>query len=181
MGNCCTGYSAMEGSRLEPTLFDNKYKGKDVSIAHLTVSGTGGVLATTALHQDRVYFEMKIMELGSFCVGVARRNNVMETLGGHLGDGKRSWALKSETSTEDFKEGDVIGIAYDQSEGAPVASFYLNGEPLRGCTISRIKGLVYPAVSVGDGARVEANFSLADFAHEPPPGFSGIIPARSVI
>jgi len=178
MGACCSclsGSGASE-SRLQLVTFDTKRKGKEVKLAGNTISGTGAALASAALHQDAAYWEVKVKQTGTFCIGVSRKVPASE-LEGSIGNNKNSWGLNSNTSGVPFHEGDIVGCAYGQSE-RPMLAFYRNGELLADHAVQRIRGLVYPGVSVGDGTVLEANYSQS-FVHPPPTGFSGIIPGAS--
>ena len=84
---CCQalfGGGSLKGADAESTLpraqLSGQYKGEDVTITKQTVvSGSGTVLADTALHQDQAYFEvllLKVPEGGAKfcqCRGFARR------------------------------------------------------------------------------------------------------------
>ena len=180
MGNICPCFDGgAAGSRqTQMVSFDTKRKGKEVKLSGSTISGTGAALASAALHQDAAYWEVKVRQTGTFCVGVSRKVPSAE-LEGAIGNNKNSWGLNSNTSGIPFAAGDIIGCAYGQSE-RPMLAFYRNGELLAGQSVQRIRGLVYPAVSVGDGTVLEANYTQS-FVHPPPTGFSGIIPAADMI
>mmetsp|Transcript_4650 Transcript_4650/g.5252 ORF Transcript_4650/g.5252 Transcript_4650/m.5252 type:complete len:206 (-) Transcript_4650:95-712(-) len=183
----------VEGSFNKNVCFDASLKGSDIKISadKMTVSGDGSCLVKTALHQDRVYFEVLVTKAGEgkFRVGVCRVSGIKDrkdALNDLLGEEKLedvSWALKSEQSTTLFAEGDTIGVTYDQSSGRPTLEFYHNGDKMPGCSIAGLSGLVCPAVGVTDGVELTGNFSMeeADFEFMPPQGFSGIIPSRSMI
>ena len=74
---------------------------------------------------------------------------------GELGDKMLSWALSSEDAGA--VEGDVIGVAFGQAE-LPNLSFFLNGELLEQGQINRIRGEVFPAISVAKGAKLRCVF-----------------------
>lgn len=72
------------------------------------------------------------------------------------------------------------GIEFDQSE-KPVLRFRLNGEEMPDWTVEGMKGTVYPAVFVGDGAICDCMFTAGLFDYPLPPRFSAIIPMVSLI
>ena len=45
---------------------------------------------------------------------------------------------------------------------------YKNGEAIDGQGVNKVKGDVYPAVSVSNGAELELIFAEGQFKHEPP-------------
>ena len=108
-----------------------------------------------------------------------------------------SWALNSEVAGA--VEGDVIGVAFGQAE-LPNLSFFLNGELLEQGQINRIRGVVFPAVSVAKGAKLRCVFdevwrgafdrlfqaidnlkSQANFEHTPPRTHSALRVTQSII
>jgi len=160
--------------------FDDKAKGSQVSISgrQQVIKGTGICLATTSLQQDRAYFEFKVNKQGSgsFQVGVASRRC---NLDGELGDDSTlSWGFQSSAG---IKDGDVIGVSYDQAD-LPCANFFHNGQLLENERLTGMRGELYPACAVRGGAQLTANFGHV-FEYEPPAQFkySGIIPAASLI
>ena len=80
-----------------------------------------------------------------------------------------------------FKSGDVISLSFDLSGIRAVLSFRLNGSPMDSARVEDIKGDVYPAVSVADGAVLQANFGAMPFKYPPPEGFSEVILSQSLI
>jgi hypothetical protein len=80
-----------------------------------------------------------------------------------------------------FKSGDVISLSFDLSGIRAVLSFRLNGAPMDSARVEDIKGDVYPAVSVADGAVLQANFGAMPFKYPPPEGFSEVILSQSLI
>jgi hypothetical protein len=161
--------------------FDPKYKGEKVSVTNFVIIGSGSALANAALHQSRAYWEIKVLEAGKFCVGVSHRLKP-EHLNGQIGDNSRhSWGLCFDGSKGlRAKMGDIISVLLDQSE-IPVLHFLLNGVRLENRSVRGIRGLVFPAMSVQGGTRLDANFGPSAFVHEPPQGFSGVIRAMDII
>merc|ERR1712178_382447 len=91
---CCSGGGSMPVMRPPSVTFDERCKGKEVSISgrQQVASGTGVALATTSLQQDRAYFEYKVNKCGSFQVGVASKRC---DLNGCLGDDTTlSWGFQ---------------------------------------------------------------------------------------
>ena len=169
------------GASLKVVSFDGSPRGQDVNTARFTVSGRGAALANTSVEQDQCYFEVKVARRGSVGVGLSRKKRPSD-LGSHLGDGKTSWCFRTD-AFGDLEEGQVIGCSYDQLHSPALLEFYLDGEKLDGQSIKGARGHLYPAVSVGDGAMVIANFSRSEgnFAFPPPAGFTGIVPHQDLI
>ena len=103
---------------------------------------------------------MTVLELGPFWVGVTRRSK--EGLEKHLGERANSWGMFSGPAGGSFKVGDVISISYDLSGIRAELLFSVNGVPT-GTKVSDVKGDVYPAVSVSDGASLQANFGATGY------------------
>lgn len=102
-----------------------------------------------------------------------------------------SWSLNTvhlgkskEKELTDFKEGDIIGVHWDQTD-FPMVSFTLNGNFLPNASITRIRPAqdIYPAISIhGSNQIVEVVFDSANFTHKPLSSkFGGIICASSLI
>eukprot|EP00941_MAST-03F_sp_MAST-3F-sp1_P005700 g5700.t1 len=161
--------------------FDGKYKGEKVSVTNFVIIGDGTALANAALHQSRAYWEVKVLEAGDFSIGVSHRLKP-EHLNGQLGDNSRhSWGLRVDGNSGLLaKTGDIFSVSLDQSE-IPVLHFSLNGVRLENRSIRGIRGLVFPAMSVTNGSRLDANFGPTAFVHEPPKGFAGIIRAQDIL
>jgi len=151
--------------------------GKTVKVGDYTVSGTGTALANTTLMQDRTYFEMTVESPGTFAVGVTHdRKTALEH---QLTDRPGTHSLSS--SQHSFAGGDVIGCYYDLSGVRTVLSFTVNGVAVPNATVSNIKGDVWPAVSVGDGAALSANFGQRTWTHAPTHGFVAPLMARDTM
>jgi len=197
LGQCCGGIKQnqnfISNTRVQ-TVWNIRKKANDVVITQngTRVSGTGAVLANSTLAQDKSYFEIKIISEGEFCVGIATRECDINT---QLGKDAFSWVLDSDGSIlhrnsmlqntqENFSQGDVIGVAFDQSD-LRLLNFYVNGAELmleKRPAITGIKGEVYPAISVQGAAVLEANFGERKWSFVPPPGFeNGVIAERSLL
>lgn len=142
------------------------------------VSGRGVAFASTAIEQDAAYWEVHVETgRGRFRVGVCRDLDA-EAMAGDIGDENASWALRSEDAGA--VEGDVIGVAFGQAE-LPNLSFFLNGELLDHGQVNRIRGEVFPAVSVDDGAQLRCVFDEANFEHAPPRTHSALRVTQNII
>ncbi|CAG4963452.1 unnamed protein product [Parnassius apollo] len=71
-------------------------------------------------------------------------------------------------------EGDIIGIAYDHVE----MNFFLNGKNME-IPVRNIKGTVYPALYVDDGAILD--IILDNFRYPPPSGYEKIMVEQSLL
>ncbi|OWR43224.1 SPRY domain-containing protein 7 [Danaus plexippus] len=71
-------------------------------------------------------------------------------------------------------EGDVIGVAYDHVE----MNFFLNGKNME-IPVRQIKGTVYPALYVDDGAILD--IILDNFRYPPPTGYEKIMVEQSLL
>ena len=90
-----------------------------------------------------------------------------------------SWCLEGHS----FKEGDVIGVCWDQTD-LPMLSFTLNGAILPTGSITRIRPAndIYPAVSLTKESTCEIIFDGAHFLKSAPSSkFSMIVCATSLI
>lgn len=141
------------------------------------VSGIGVAYTSTAIEQDAAYWEVHVEAAGRFRVGVCR-NLDDDAMRQELGDENSSWALRSEEAGA--VEGDVIGVAFGQAE-LPNLSFFLNGELLDQGTVNRIRGEVFPAVSVSHNAKLRCVFDETNFEHAPPRTHSAIRVTQNII
>ena len=117
-----------------------------------TVKGTGTAIGSCMLDCDTAYFEIKILSVtgGDGVRGGVKRyypkqsNNLNELLDANHPDSP-AWYLSGKT----LKDGDVIGIYWDQTD-LPMLSFTLNGKEVFENNVNRIRpsGDVFPAVSV---------------------------------
>ena len=119
---------------------------------------------------------------GHFCVGVANRvpKASLASLDKQLVEWEgRAWAVGSVALG--CKEGDVVGVLFDQSMGRPVITLLLNGAVVQRefPSLRGARGDVYPAVSVEGEAMLQLRFD--GFAHPQEPKFGAIIPARDIL
>ena len=89
------------------------------------------------------------------------------------------WCISSKSFRQGIRTGDTVGIALDQDLAC--IRIYLNGEEVPSDVRSeygKVKGLVYPAISVAEGGSIKANF--ANFKY-PVLGYDRIIPAQDLV
>nr|CAG4641246.1 EOG090X0EPP [Eulimnadia texana] len=146
------------------------------------ICGTGGALGTAPLVQNQAYFEVKLQQSGVWGVGVAVERVDLDKI--PLGSSDDAWTLCSDGIVQSSgktlhsllktpQEGDVVGISYNHIE----LNFYLNGTKLD-CPVTNVRGTVYPAFYVDEGAILDVSFE--DFTHGPPPGYERIMLEQSV-
>ena len=147
----------------------------------INVTGSGTLIGSCGLDCDTGYWEVVIGKTPkNVAIGVKRYvkgNSLDLTLSSKNGD----WCMEADDLV--FKEGDVVGIYWDQTD-LPMLSFTLNGQPVSKCSITRVRPAndIYPAVSVTEGATCEVVFDAAYFKHPPPTKkFSMIVCATQLI
>lgn len=82
MGNLCPCFTKSE-SELPPAFdpvigLSANFKGSQITVDGMTVSGTGSIFGDSPLLQDKAYFEMTLVKAGVFAVGVATRDTPLE-------------------------------------------------------------------------------------------------------
>lgn len=164
-----------------------------------TISGQGLALAGVTIEQDVAYWEWhmkapskKTME--SILFGVTAKKDAkfyqdlppekcktIEEDGPSQVNGTQ-WMRRI-----DFENGDVIGVAIQQSD-LPMVQFSLNGEPLHISAINRFQGTMYPAIYLPfstDDLGVEATLVVEEANFKYARGFGDrfgpIIVARSIV
>ncbi|KJE89936.1 hypothetical protein CAOG_01335 [Capsaspora owczarzaki ATCC 30864] len=164
-------------------LLDSRHMAPDCVIvkAGKRLCGSGAVLATAPLAQDKSYFEVKLQAAGRWGVGVASRKEDLAAV--PLGN-ENSWVLRSDSTTwhkqqlgsvdVKFEEGDVLGFSYDHVE----LNIFHNGKALN-CPIIGVRGTVYPAFYVDEGAILDVIFHT--FVHTPPTGFTEIMLEKNIL
>ena len=152
-------------------------KGDQVNVVEsnqrFRVSGEGTVLGSSMLDCDIGYWEVTVGKNPKACqVGIKRfvkkkptsLNSVLKV------DEKDNtgWILDVGKLDDKLKEGQVIGIHWDQSD-LPMVSFTVDGKLHPNASISRIRPSIdlYPAVSVTDGATAELAFNEEAFQKKP--------------
>mmetsp|Transcript_15934 Transcript_15934/g.17691 ORF Transcript_15934/g.17691 Transcript_15934/m.17691 type:complete len:228 (-) Transcript_15934:28-711(-) len=178
-----------------PVVLNPSSKGPNLILTNnnSTCSGTGTIIADTAIEQDSAYWEAKIISSeGHFCLGVARKqdelnkidfpnnestwgfstisdNNDSETT---KKEEEEKWGFEEIDTTLKFQDGDVVGIVMDYTD-LPMLSFYKNGELMDDFSVWRIRGKVYPAVRIieedNNATKIEMVFGPSDKWKYPPP------------
>lgn len=172
--------------------WDRGAKGGRVLLSGKTVGGSGTVRANSPIDQDRCYWEIGVVSSiggAAFSVGISRPfsgSEQLRTLGDQLErSGPLSWSLRVNDMDDALgviaAEGDVIGIAFDQSDVA-ILEFFLNGHLIPNASVrgAGIRGPIAPSVSVEPGTKLRANFSHV-FKHVARPGMNGLIVARQIV
>jgi len=124
-----------------------------------------------------------LQQEGTWAVGVATRNCSLDT--GPFGNDPDSWVLRNSGELwfngmtigridHTLEEGDVIGVSFDHIE----LNFYVNGKK-GSIAFSNVRGTVFPALYVGEGAVLDAIFDK--FLHPIPSGFDKIIKEKSLL
>lgn len=178
-----------------PIQLDTAFMGYEVVIVKSgqRLCGAGAALGNAPLVQSKSYFEVKIQQGGTWSIGLATRQTDLSLTQG--GCDEFSWSLCSDNNMRHSKqviarlssnqsgdevakllpqEGDIIGVSYDHIQ----LKFYLNGSELP-ATTSGIKGTVYPALYVDDGAILD--IILENFNYMPPSGFDKIMLEQSLL
>mmetsp|Transcript_16923 Transcript_16923/g.25522 ORF Transcript_16923/g.25522 Transcript_16923/m.25522 type:complete len:201 (+) Transcript_16923:132-734(+) len=150
-----------------------------------SLSGKGSAIGSCALDCDTAFWEVHVgKNPAGLKIGVKRFNpKKPSSLDGELdgsGEGDSpSWCL----SGVDLKEGDVIGICWDQTD-LPMLSFLVNGEMNMSSSITRIRPAndIYPAVSIDSGSTCDLVFDGNHFKKAPQNSkFTMIVCASSLI
>lgn len=141
---------------------------------------TGAAMASAPIEQDAAYWEVKVVKQGDIQIGVSRKLTSKELETGikdipQAGKDQRYWVF-----SEPLFEGDVIGIAFSQSD-FPNLAFTKNGSSMAGNDFKKITGMVYPVVGVGGGATVKVVFENEELSNEMPSRFSPLMVAQSVL
>nr|CAG4648921.1 EOG090X0EPP [Polyphemus pediculus] len=166
-------------------LLDSNQTGQEVVLLKngMRICGTGGVLGNTPIMQDKAYFEVRIQQTGVWGLGLASGKANLNLI--PMGSDPDSWVLCSDgylrhnkeemqRITQTPQEGDTIGVSYNHIE----LNFYLNGQKLD-CPFTNVKGNVFPALYVDDGAVLDVVFE--DFVHDLPPGYDKIMLEQSLL
>lgn len=98
-----------------------------------------------------------------------------------------STTLEDATSTMSaimVKEGDVVGVAVQQSD-LPMIQLFLNGEQQYDKSINRFRGTVYPSFLLPDSnekTALRVRFREGEFKQSPPSTrFSPVMVARGLV
>ncbi|XP_018570945.1 SPRY domain-containing protein 7 [Anoplophora glabripennis] len=180
--------------RENPIQLDTSFMGYEVVIVKggQRVCGAGAALGNAPLVQSKSYFEVKVQQSGSWSVGLATRQTDLSLTQGGMDE--FSWTLNHDhiihhNKQELYKinisngtageiqciqEGDIIGVAFDHIQ----LKFFVNGTEIDH-SVSNIKGTVYPALYVDDGAILD--IILDNFNYAPPSGFDKIMLEQSLL
>nr|CAG4638771.1 EOG090X0EPP [Cyclestheria hislopi] len=166
-------------------LLDNNRIGQEVVIVKngTRICGTGGALGSAPIMQDKAYFEVRLQQSGVWGIGLGTEKANLNSI--PMGCDPESWMLCSDGVfrhnkeglihvTQVPQEGDTIGVSYNHLE----LNFYLNGQNMD-CPITNVKGVVYPAVYVDEGAVLDVVFE--DFIHSIPNGYDKIMLEQSLL
>ncbi|KAJ8920733.1 hypothetical protein NQ315_004872 [Exocentrus adspersus] len=180
--------------RENPIQLDTSFMGYEVVIVKggQRVCGAGAALGNAPLVQSKSYFEIKIQQSGSWSVGLATRQTDLSFTQGGMDE--FSWTLNHDhiirhnkqelykinisngatSEIQCIQEGDIIGVAFDHIQ----LKFFVNGTEIEH-SVSNIKGTVYPALYVDDGAILD--IILDNFNYPPPSGFEKIMLEQSLL
>lgn len=195
MGCCCakpnrTDEVELLGTSNDAVCCKSGEKGENVQIIPIAqscaykVQGSGTLIGSCCLDCDTAMWEVVVgKNPGGVRVGVKRCQKKATIdyntfLDSEPDANSPAWFL---TETE-LKEGDVVGIYWDQTD-LPMVSFSVNGKMVSYC-VTRIRPSsdIYPAVSVREGSTCEVIFSGKDFKFPPKSSkFQMIICASSLI
>lgn len=165
-------------------------KGDNVTVTPLpdscaySVSGSGTFIGSCCLDCDTAMWEVKVGKNPSgLSIGVKKYQKKTAVDFNSFMDSEHdpnspNWRL----SDTPLKEGDVVGIYWDQTD-LPMVSFSVNGEMVPFC-VTRIRPSndIFPAVSVQEGSTCDVIFSGKDFKFPPrSKKFQMIICASSLI
>lgn len=136
-------------------------------------------MASAPIEQDAAYWEVKVVKQGNIQIGVSRKLNAKELESGinkiPESGKERYWVF-----SEPLFEGDVVGVAFSQSD-FPNLAFTKNGRSMPENDFKKITGMVYPVVGVSGGAAVKVVFENDKLANEMPSRFSPLMVAQSVL
>jgi hypothetical protein len=154
------------------------------------VTGQGTVLGSSSLDCDIGYWEVTLgKKPQGIRVGIKRFNKKRAVpLTDHLeADPKDKtptcWILDPKDIEDELKEGQVIGVHWDQSD-FPMVSFSINGKLHSKASINRIRPAndLYPAVSLEEGSTATLAFNEEAFKSKPwAPKFRMIVSATNIM
>ncbi|KAL7537253.1 hypothetical protein ACHAXR_010985 [Thalassiosira sp. AJA248-18] len=154
------------------------------------VTGFGLALADVPVEQDRAFWEwrVKIEKNEGGCpllmFGVSnKRNSKFYEILAESGIPPEKHGTKFMCSVSNLNDGDVIGVAVQQSE-IPMIQLYRNGEIQYESQVSRFRGTVFPSVYIPPESTTSATFLYREdqFVNEiPSPGLEPLIAERSLM
>ena len=188
MGTCgCWGRGHKEfGAKIKKSnvALDAFHLGPEAVIVKsgLRLCGSGVALANAPLVQNKSCWEVTVQAQGTWGLGVAHRKIDLGSV--LLGKSPGSWVLRSTgklmssdvlygETLHKFVEGDIITVTYNHD----ALSFFINGA-LMSAIFTTVRGEVYPAVYVSEGAILDLEF--ANFTH-PVANFGEILIERTVL
>lgn len=164
-------------------------------VAHTGKHDAGLMLGSCPLDCDTAMWEVKLgSNPAGITVGVKRftakksiedisLNTALDDSNESEGKVQTSWYLSWEDLDVAPKQGDCIGIYWDQTD-LPMVSFSLNGEMLHSASINRIRPSqdIHPAVSLKAGSTCDVIFDGDNFICPPKSKkFGPIVCATSLI
>eukprot|EP00300_Choanocystis_sp_HF-7_P025058 c2670_g1_i2.p1 GENE.c2670_g1_i2~~c2670_g1_i2.p1 ORF type:complete len:161 (-),score=39.45 c2670_g1_i2:110-592(-) len=139
------------------------------------VEGEGTLLVNLQLEQDAAYWEVVVVRPGTISAGLSKHDP--SQIESTIGEGTQSFG--STWTAQELKEGDVIGICFQQSD-FPMLSFTLNGLVDDGRSVKRFRGDTFPAVTVKDSAQIR--FEFDNFKYQPPTSrFVAVMVAKNML
>mmetsp|Transcript_32030 Transcript_32030/g.73139 ORF Transcript_32030/g.73139 Transcript_32030/m.73139 type:complete len:259 (+) Transcript_32030:62-838(+) len=158
--------------------------------------GVGRCLASLAVIQDRAYWEVHVLEVGSVasarllvgtCVGTAGGDILLQDLGAT----PQSYGVKFQGSPDasdagsaqaSLQAGDVISVAYDQAVFPVSILVWHNGVQLKVPAPRGLKGEQWPALFIADctvdWALDEAHWECRTCC---PVGYDALMPSRGLL
>lgn len=208
MGCCCSFGGDGDGrSTKESELVEQASAQKSINVrmsspgikveGNLCATGSGLALIGTALEQDSAYWEFHIslpvrkhVDTILFGVSTKKGRKFYEEVKSNEQNEEEGVASEANGTdwmrcVEGIQNGDVIGIAMQQSD-LPMVQFFHNGEPLYDIAVNRFRGTVYPSVCLPASAETDLKVTaiLAENKFQqmsPAAKFGPIIVARSIV
>lgn len=178
-------YNILQNIEKNDVMLDPSKSGQDVVIVKngQRLCGTGSALSNVPIIQNKAYFEVKIQANGFYGIGLATHRVNLNNI--PLGQDSEAWVLRNDgyiytnnkskfQISQKIDEGDVIGVTYDHE----ILNFYVNGDDME-CSITGIRGSVFPAFFVDDGAILDVQFNA--FYHQPPVGYDRILLEKTIL
>ena len=145
MGCLCSKATQFDDIKI-PRVDPNRC-GPDVRLGNKNrISGNGSALSNTNILQDRMYFEVKVINPdGKFCIGLSGPDtNLAEMMPGFNGNNKKersqtkwTFIFESDAISEKFKSGDIVVghfvVSAAIARARTLSLFYSLLTSLRGC------------------------------------------------
>lgn len=142
-------------------------RGPEIVVNGNSVKGSGRCYADTVMEQDRVYFEVHIVDAdaNSSCSVGCGKLPVTEDLAKQLGTTFQSFGAKFGLGGQaPLQVGDILGCGYDQDSSPVKMTIWHNGVELPNATLKGMKGEQWPALSL-EGCAVNWVFRKAGFKY----------------